>query len=67
MHSKLPAVLLHLWFVEQLSDAAAHSFTSVSHVTPFQPVAQLHVYELTPSMHVPLFLHGVDAQSSMLF
>ncbi len=37
----------------------------VAQVVPLYPTTQAQVYELTPSVHVPPFTHGVDAQSSM--
>lgn len=41
---------------------------SLSQLPPVNPLAHVHVYDPTPSMHVAPFLHGLGfAQSSMFF
>ena len=36
-----------------------------SHTSPAHPGSHWHVNEATPSMHLPPFWHGLDAQSSI--
>jgi len=38
---------------------------ATSQSPPSHPNSHVHAYESTPSMHTPLFLHGLDTQSSM--
>lgn len=42
-----------------------HTYSPKSHKLPSQPSGQKHWKELIPSMHVPPFLQGDDAQSLM--
>jgi hypothetical protein len=39
--------------------------TSFAQAAPENPAVQLHTYALTWSVHVALFMHGVDVQSSL--
>jgi len=49
-----------------VSSSSSHGFASVPQSdTSSQPSAHVHTTAATASVHVPLFKHGDDAQSSM--
>ena len=60
-----PKMILQLLKIKALLHFNTRLNSLVPQVVPLNPVMQVQLYESLPSVHAPLFWHGLGAQSSM--